>query len=281
MEPDISLHDTLKALATQRDQLLERRGLYRITNYGWKDVDTINPEFAGHAWYQVSAPTQPDWEAIFNGEIPRFEMTDQQRELTRNGDDFANCMLIARHTLGHALCIAETTSWSNPYDDEYWAHIATTTLWLGIATDRIREFIIITLHNITTKEYFSKPKHKQQTWGYAISSVTARDAEEAAHLMRITSLIDELHEFWRERNTIHHHIATHQTRQLDERLREQQEHARTGTPYPSRDDMPFDDLADSVPGYDPCLATASNSIFVIEQRRRAAAEVSGSCYPHS
>lgn len=290
MEPDLSLHDTLKALATHRDQLLEKRGIYRITNYGWKDANTIDSEFAGHAWYQVSPPTQPDWDAMFNGGIPRFETTDQQRELTRNGDDFTNCMLIARHTLGHALCIDETTSWSSSYDDEYWTHIATTTLWLGIATDRLREFITITLHNTTTKKYFSKPTQKQQSWSHPVASVTARDAEEAAHLTTITRLLDELYEYWRERNTVHHHIATHQTQQLDERLQEQQERARTGVPYPPRDDVSFEDFADSVPSYDPfyervgarervtrwyhCLASASNSIFVIEQRRRAAAEES-------
>ena len=140
-------------------------------------------------------------------------MTDRQRELARNGDDFANCMVIARHTLGHAWCIAETTSWSNPYADEYWTHIATTTLWLGIATDRIREFIPVTLHNTSTKKHFSKLANKQQKWRHAISSFTARDADEAAHLMKATSLMDELYEYWLERNIPpHRHSSNAATR---------------------------------------------------------------------
>jgi len=65
----------------------------------------------------------------------------------------------------------------------------------------------------------------------------------------------------------------------------QQQHARTGKPYPSPHDIPFEDLADSVPSYDPfyelegaldriiqwyhCLVIASNVIFVLEQKHRA------------
>jgi hypothetical protein len=278
----------LTALQAYVDQALRDHELYEITGYGWSDCDTMDPEFAGHALWQTRPPAEPDWERIFGGGLPQTNPSPTQETLVTHGEDFIGAMEAARQAAGLALCLNQTLDPGFPDDDHYWFHTATCALWLGIASDRIRDYFLLALFGQTDKEFFKT--HKQPAhWAapFSVSLQNAGDQRERELLTTLESLGQVLRAAREERHTITHAIATRTAQRSAETLSEQRTRATNRDPYPSRNDITFEELRASQPStyhrderaqafqrfkaWYECLVRASNLVFEIEYNRREAA----------
>jgi hypothetical protein len=287
-EPELRLDTVLHRLDEQRERLLSDRGLYPITSYGWLDADSVDPNYAGHAMWQMGSPCEPDWEVILGGGLPREEPTDTQLSLVRTGEDFSAAMLVARYSAGMALCTNHALDAYRIDDDEYWMHVATSILWLGIASDRIRDYFTLAYHGVIADDL---PHKRGDPWATPFCNTKSRDDEQGAQLGQLVPLAETLQRFRKQRNYITHKIATRAAKRTHAILSKQQEHARNRTPYPSPPDLSFEelqmlqssttvgdererDLRDIAQWYE-CLVQVSNIVFEIEYGRRRQTEANG------
>jgi hypothetical protein len=277
MKPIESLQDVLQQLTGHRERLLHDAGLFPIISYGWLNEDSVDPEYAGHAIWQTSPPCEPDWQALFEGGLPNQEPTDLQIQLVLSGEDFSASMVMARYSAGMALCAKHAFD-KYGIGDEYWLHIATSFLWLGIASDRIRDYFTLAFFGVTGDKF---PFNNGDSWATPFKKAAARNEEEIA---RLISLGDELQGFRKQRHHVTHEIATRAARNSQQILREQQHRARDLNPYPRPMDITFEqvqqfepstrcldevdkDLRDMMSWY-KCLIEASHIVFDLEYEHR-------------
>jgi hypothetical protein len=279
-----SLPTIMASLQARVTEALHANGLYKITAYGWRDAETVDSEFVGHALWQTDPPFEADWTAMFSGGVPQRTPTDRDEQLMMNGDDFTGAMLFAWQAFGLALC----TAWSNNVTDDeaggFWFYVATSLLWLGIASDRIREYFLVAMFSMGSSGYFSN--HSSQQWAspFTEACTDARNAAEEILLAALEPLGRLMQEHRKKRHKIIHQMATHAASRNREILRDQRQHGTAQVPFPNPDDLPFEDLIAARPAdveqderqsvieqtklwYD-CLAQASNIIFQIEHARR-------------
>jgi hypothetical protein len=275
----------MTALQAYADQALHDNDLYEITGYGWSDHDTIDPAFAGHALWQTRPPAEPDWQAIFDGGIPQTNPSAKQETLVTHGEDFIGAMQAARQAAGIALCLNQTINPESSDDDHYWFHTATCALWLGIASDRIRDYFLLAIFGQTDKQYF-KTRKEPGHWAapFAVGIEQARDECERNLLTTLEPLGQSLRSSREERHVITHAIATRTARRSADTLSEQRTRATSRDPYPSRQEITFEELRDSLPStyhhderaqafqrvkaWYECLVQASNIVFEVEYNRR-------------
>ena len=273
----------MAALDDYAEELLHANDFYKITSYGWSDADTVDPQFSGHAIWQTSPPFEPDWQRIFDGGIPDVTPSLRDEALMLNGDDFIGAILIARQSVGLALCTDNDIESTAVQDAPFWCHAATCLLWLGIASDRIREYFLITIFAQDQKQYFGTHKG---TWASPFSEalVVARDEEESSLLRRLEPLGQRLQSARKERHTITHQIATRFASRTRALLREQRSHGISQRPYPPPPEITFEELRASLPdtsrqeerrrtideirGWYDLLAEVGNIVFLVEHGRR-------------
>src|ERR1017187_8353643 len=231
----------MAALDDYTEELLHANGFYKITSYGWSDADTVDPEFSGHAVWQTSPPFEPDWQRILDGGIPDVTPSLRDEALMLNGDNFTGAMLIARQSVGLALCTDNDIESTAVPDAQFWCHAATCLLWLGIASDRIREYFLITIFAQDQEQYFRTHKG---TWASPFSEalLVARDEEESSLLRRLEPLGQRLQSARKERHTITHQIATRFASRTRALLREQRLLGISQQPYPPPPEITFEEL---------------------------------------
>jgi hypothetical protein len=238
-----NLSAVMEALNSHLEEALAANGIHRITAYGWLDADTIDSEFAGHALWQTCPPCEADWQAIFDGGMPRHNPTTEQLALVTNGEDFTGATLIARQAIGMALCFNSSIDPSCISDDEFWYHVATSFLWLGIASDRIREYFFLGVFGKNREQYYRAfPGQKKENWAAPFAAASGRDEDERAMLGQLEQLAQVLQSFREERHHITHAVATRGANGVAATLRGQQDHATTLRPYPRPADVPFEEL---------------------------------------
>jgi hypothetical protein len=273
----------MAALDDYAEELLHANDFYKITSYGWSDADTVDPEFSGHAVWQTSPPYEPDWQRVFDGGIPDVTPSLRDEALMLNGDDFTGAMLIARQSVGLALCTDNDIESTAVQDAPFWCHAATCLLWLGIASDRIREYFLITIFAQDQEQYFRTHKG---TWAspFAEALVVAGDEEESSQQRRLEPLGQRLQSARKERHTITHRIATRFASRTRALLREQRSHGISQRPYPPPPEITFEELRASLPdksrqeercrtideirGWYDLLAEVGNIVFLVEYGRR-------------
>lgn len=173
MKPVQSLQDVLQQLADDRERLLHDAGLFELTSYGWLNEDSVDPDYAGHAIWQADPPCEPDYQALFVGGLPNQEPTDLQIQLVLSGEDFSASMVMVRYSAGMALCAKHAFD-DYEISDEYWLHIATSFLWLGIASDRIRDYFSLAFFGVTGDKF---PFEKSDSWAAPFKKTTAGNKE--------------------------------------------------------------------------------------------------------
>jgi hypothetical protein len=273
----------LAALDEYAEELLHANDFYKITSYGWSDADTVDPEFSGHAVWQTRPPFEPDWQRIFDGGIPEATPSLRDEALMLNGDDFTGAMLIARQSVGLALCTDNDIESTAVQDAPFWCHAATCFLWLGIGSDRIREYFLITVFSQHQEQYFRTHKG---TWASPFSEALAlaSDEEESSLLRRLEPLAQRLQLARKERHTITHQIATRFASRTRELLREQRSYGASQRPYPPPLEITLEELQAPLPdtsrqeerrrtineirGWYDLLAEVGNIVFLVEYGRR-------------
>ena len=261
---------------------LTKKDFMRLAPDGWLDADTMDSEYSGHAIWQTQPPCEADWQLIFDGGHPRYEPTDIQLSLVQSGEDFTAAMGIARMNIGSALFINEMLAADNVADDDYWMHVATAMLWLGIASDRIRDYLTLSCFGMMADKYpFDR---KNDTWATPFAKVTRSHVDEEPQLVRLASLAEVVRGHRNERHGITHLLATRAAKRTIAVLVEQQQHARMRVPYPPPTFLSFEDLSVLETNTEPSqerknafqklgdwyvsLAEVSNIVFQIEYERR-------------
>ena len=134
--------------------LLTSHQIYDIGNYGWLNENTPDPEFLGHAMWQIEPPLEFEHDSAF-GEAPVCHRpTEYEEVLTISGADFEGLMRLAYRSIGLTLWqkpLAENAPFSeNHY---FWLHYVNAMFLLNIASDRLREFFIMAHFQKATKKY--------------------------------------------------------------------------------------------------------------------------------
>lgn len=249
--PDISerLKKVLAAIHDESGQLLVTHSVYEVSGHGWLDQDTPNPEYIGHAMWQVNPPFDHDWEALFNhGTPPTYAPTNRDEVLVRTGEDFVGTMEFARRSLGMALCFGAVANPMNHISEnrEFWHEYATTAQWLNIASDRVRDYFLMARFEQEEEDYSKCYREKNKTRGvqYTAPFVEAlRGAQDDTRelLSELSSIASELQTHRKVRNDIVHRVATQAAQQSIAILREQRELAKKSKtiriPTPTYEDL--------------------------------------------
>ena len=101
-KPRERLRKLLTAIHDEAEQLLESHEVYEVHGYAWLDQDTPDPEYIGHAMWELTPPFQHDWMGLQRGGTVTYEPTERDEILLRNGEDFIGSMEFARRSLGMA-----------------------------------------------------------------------------------------------------------------------------------------------------------------------------------
>lgn len=194
--------------------LLLSHEIYDIGNYGWQLEDTEDPEYIGHAMWQINPPVETEWDYMFNAGEVRCRPTEKQKLLTVAGSDFEGLMRASRLSIG--LCLLhKSIAMTEPLADNhyYWLHHTDSILQLNMASDRVREYFVVTFFDKTSEEY--KNNGRKNNW-YITPFIQARDAcnENGVNnniinaVTPLPQMAEKIYSFRESRNGIVHDIAT-------------------------------------------------------------------------
>lgn len=244
------LKTLLSSFQDEADQLLSKNKIYDILNYGWLDHDTPDPEHFGHFIWQTEPPFEHEWGAFFNQGKVTYTPTKRDEVFLRNGEDFAGSMMFARRSLGMALCYAEMLDPENLMgnDAEFWHECSSTFLWLNIASDRVREYLLMAAFGQTQKQYTKqyKKQHPKQNHRIPYSEPFKRALDKSSDELRETlrkllALATIIQDHRARRNKLVHDTATRTAERSLEMLRQQRVEAsrRQAVPRQNGGEPPY------------------------------------------
>ena len=201
-------------LDSEATDLLLSHEVYDIGNYGWQSEDTEDPEYIGHAMWQINPPVETEWDYIFNSGAVRHRPTEKQKLLTVAGNDFEGLMRASRMSIG--LCLLhKSIAMQKPLADNhyFWLHHTDSILQLNMASDRVREYFVVTFFDETSETY--KSNGRKNNW-YVTPFIQAIDScQENGVNNNITNAVahlpemaEKIYAFRESRNGIVHDIAT-------------------------------------------------------------------------
>lgn len=148
----LSTDKLIEYLEEELRTLLNDRGVYEVEHYGWMDDDVPDPDYIGHAMWQVSPPA-----VAFQGGRDRQGKARSEAVIDRLmsvGMEFTALVKSSRLSLGHAL-LHEEMARSSTYGDDlnFWLHNADAMMKLGMASLKIREYFVVSLINERVEAY--------------------------------------------------------------------------------------------------------------------------------
>jgi hypothetical protein len=262
----------LRDLGSEIEEILNAEDVFPVSSYGWIDHDTEDPEYVGHAMWQTDPPFQHDFSTLLGGGIVHYEPSLRDEVLTRNGDDFEAVMISARRSIGMALARVRTIQpLAQDHGEEFWQDYSTCMMLLAIASDRIRDFLVMAVEN---EEYNSRKAEKIQ------EELVKRAIGKVPGLYELAKQSQEFKEL---RNKIVHKIATRAALRSVDTLKEQRTHAKSRKPVEIWEPT-FEELQAATSGqrdgesaiapveqmkrWYECLIKASNLIFKAEYSLR-------------
>ncbi len=206
-----------EALEREVQSALAEASVYDVSSYGWLNENDADPEFIGHAMWQTDQPSI-DLKALF-GEAPVSRRPeDIEKEILTAGEDFCGLMQAARLSIGLAL-LWQTQAHKDPWNESpfFWLHHTDAFLKLAIASDRLRDLLVIACTGATRKSYQGKGKpsrnHKYVTpYRDACELLTSRglnDDRLVEPLAALPELAEKLFTYIDRRHEIVHEVATH------------------------------------------------------------------------
>jgi hypothetical protein len=221
----------LIALRNAANELLSADGIYSILDYAWDDAETPSSEYVGLAMWTTDAPFEPDFN-FWHRTVPPAEPTERDVIFHKSGEDFIGTMELARNSIGLSRYAWEHRKPDHILDDEeiFWEHRAAATLWLNIASDRIRDYFVMARFGMPTKQY--KTLHKENgIYARQFRMHNAGEGEAARKVaLELEPFAEQLGGFRRSRNEIVHSIASRQGNNAILSLSHQREQA-TQTPF--------------------------------------------------
>jgi hypothetical protein len=217
------------ALKRKVEVALNEASIYEINSYGWISENDPDPEFIGHAMWQVDQPPL-DHSALF-GEAPVHRRPkDIEKELLVCGEDFSGLMEMARLSIGLAL-IWKSQAQENPINESsfFWLHHTDSFLKLAMASDRLRDLLIIACTGTRARRYDEA------------AVLISRRGISGQHLDQPLSTLPviarDLAKFRDRRNVIVHEVATRMAKFVGEaatRLQKRFDQEQTKLSFPTK-----------------------------------------------
>jgi hypothetical protein len=185
-----------------------------ISNYGWLSETTEDPEYIGHAMWQTDPPLETEWDYLLDDGPVKHLPSEKEKVQTIAGHDFEGLMKAARLSIGLTL-LYQSIAEKNPISDNhyFWLHNVDAIFQLNMASDRIREYFIVSFFDVSSDTY----KKRGNKYGkyvapfIEIMNMTHKDSIENNMTNAIDclpNLANSIHIFRKERNLIVHEIAT-------------------------------------------------------------------------
>jgi hypothetical protein len=202
------------AFEREVNSALKEASVCDIDSCGWLNENDPDPDFIGHAMWQTDQPTI-DLHALL-GETPvRKRPKDVEKEILTAGDDFCGLMTISRLSIGLML-MWQRQARDNLLNESsfFWLHHTDAFLKLAIASDRIRDLLIVACTGTEPKIYKKKdPRNRLYVTPYkdARKLLADRGLEDQRLLEPLESLprqAEEVYTYIDRRNKIVHEIAT-------------------------------------------------------------------------
>ena len=209
-----SEHNLVHALKSKVEVALKESSVYDLSSYGWISENDPDPEFIGHAMWQIDQPPL-NHSALF-GEAPvQRRPKDIEKEILICGEDFSGLMEISRLSIGLAL-VWKSQAQENPINesDFFWLHHTDSFLKLAMASDRVRDLLIIACTGARARRYGKnrKPRPTYVTPFDEAAVLIRQRGISDQHLVQPLSTLPviarELVKFRDRRNVIVHEVAT-------------------------------------------------------------------------
>ena len=215
-----------KHLDLQRDvqEALNEASIYEIGSYGWVSENDPDPEYIGHAMWQIDQPPI-DQSALFGEGPVRRRPKDVEKEILICGEDFCGLMEMSRLSIGLAL-VWKCQAQQNPINESnlFWLHHTDSFLKLAMASDRLRDLLVIACTGKAAKRYGKYQKGKPQPTyvtpfkdaGVLISKRGIHEQHLVKPLRELPVVAPELAKFRNRRNEIVHDVATRMAKFIGE-----------------------------------------------------------------
>lgn len=201
-------------LDKEATSLLISNNVYDIGSYGWQSEDTEDPEYIGHAMWQVNPPIETESEYLFDNVPVRHRPSEKEKLLVVSGNDFEGLMRASRLSIGLCL-IHQSIATDNPFADNhyFWLHHSDSVFQLNMASDRIREYFVAAYFDQTAELY--KREGRKNGW-YVTPFIQARDQCEQKKLGEniscaispLPDMAETVYSYRESRNSIVHDIST-------------------------------------------------------------------------
>lgn len=282
------------------EKLLRDAKIWDFHSFGWLDAETVDPEFAGHAMWQISPPSDIYLEFPFlsrrsrEARRPPPTPNAHQKRLMIAGADLGGLMTAARMTFGLLLLQLNLRTGNIFHDDKTFdLHWMSTVIYLSTSSDRMREFFVAAVFEQTLDAYnrsghYNGAKRSYYSTPFIEASDTAKShyPDVAKSFDLLVSMATDIYTFQKTRNELIHEVAT----AIGNRERHLLDRDLTSVPDKSEHRFSFADLertkrdAESahekrisgticqLKSWYNLIIKASNEAFIIENKLRRAIE---------
>lgn len=272
-----------RVLESEIESALHEAAIYRLGSYGWLNENEIDPDFVGHAMWRLSQPSLNLHSLL--GEAPvNKRPTEVEKEILTAGEDFDGLMEISRLSIGLAL-VWQREALESPLNDSpfFWLHYTDAFLKLAIASDRLRDLLIIACSGEAPGVYKKKkPKPRYVTPFNGAREMLAErglsDQRLVEPLAELPGLSAKLFTYIDRRNAIVHGVATGMARfvrdgatELQQRYDREQERGFTQADWissaGSNEDgfrLEIDSATNDLKDWYKLLIQTSNHVFQVE-----------------
>ncbi len=283
------LNDVLRR---QVEDLLHKSGIRQLNSYGWLNENDADPEFVGHAMWQVDQPLDDLLEVSVLGRSRRSATApvppEWQRLVALEGADFSGLMQAARMSIGLFLVQAKFLR-APPFDEDDLLdlHWLSSVLYLSTASDRIRSLFIAAVFRKSADSYENGSHNgNKRTW-YTTPFIEARktlpnpSSDLAEALAKAPTLATKIHcQLRTKRNELIHERATAIGRRQLALLDRRSESAKPRNldfaslqkaikESEARHKQKLDETTKQLADWHELLVRTSNEVFIVEHYRRS------------
>ncbi|MBA2409503.1 MAG: hypothetical protein H0W34_03390 [Pyrinomonadaceae bacterium] len=268
--------------------VLADASIHDIDSYGWLNDNDPDPHFIGHAMWQTDRLSIDHHELL--GEAPvRYRPQEIEKEILVAGEDFCGLMRASRLSIGLTL-IWHRHVRCNPCRESsfFWLHHTDAFLKLAIASDRLRDFLIVASTGIFPKSYKNVSKNRLYIAPFndareLLEERGLSDPRLSEPLASLPELATSLFAYIDRRNQIVHEVATQMARfmrasvsELQQRYDHEQQHGFSPRLDDPANSLPaagarldalrrdIDRAKDELRNWYMLLIRTSNSVFQVE-----------------
>ena len=152
------------SIEQQAEIALIAERIYKIEVHGWLNADDPDPEYIGHAMWQVDQP-RVHLSALFNEQPVRDVPSEIERRILLAGEDFYGLMQASRLSIGLGLLWRQRAS-GHPFAENqyFWLHHTDAYVKLAMASERLRDLLIIACTGGTVEKFEAAPKATRNRW---------------------------------------------------------------------------------------------------------------------